>query len=144
MLQTRSVEVFANSLFHGIVSMRVPLGKAPIPVLSSTSNQGPLVSGATVVAGLAPASAFTLNVNGQATSRTTEGTWTPFYQLGHYQGTPTGQLVLHQFPLNALLGAVHVGDMGDHVARLRLGAPPRMALHRSTTPLDATSRQSGQ
>jgi hypothetical protein len=103
-LHTRSVEVFSNSLFHGIVSMRVPLGKAPIPVLSSTSNQGPLVSGATVVAGLAPASAFTLNVNGQATSRTTEGTWTPFYQLGHYQGTPTGQLVLHQFPLNALLG----------------------------------------
>jgi GT2 family glycosyltransferase len=102
-LRTPSVEVFSNSLFHGIVSMRVGLDQAPTPVFSSTSNQGPLASGATVVAGLAPANAFTLNVNGQATSRTTEGTWTPFYQLGHYPSAPTGQLVMHQFPFNGLL-----------------------------------------
>ena len=37
-LQTKSVEVFSNSLFHGIVSEEVPDAKTPSPVFSSTSN----------------------------------------------------------------------------------------------------------
>ena len=68
-LQTKSVEVFSNSLFHGTVSMVVPLGKSPMPVFSSSANTGTLASNATVTAGFAPASAFTLDVNGVAAPR---------------------------------------------------------------------------
>ena len=105
-LETRSVEVYSNSLFHGIVSMTTPTSASYSPVFTSTSNQGVLASGATVVAGLAPASAFTLNVNGQATARTTNATWTPFYQLSTYSSAPTGQLVLHRAPLNGLIALI--------------------------------------
>jgi len=55
------------------------------------------------VAGLAPAGAFSLDVNGIPSPRSTQGTWTPFYQVGNHAQTPTAKLVLHQFPLNGLL-----------------------------------------
>lgn len=107
-LQTKSVEVFSNSLFRGIVSMSVPGAPSPVPVFSSTSNEGRLASQATVQAGFAPASAFTLNVNGHPVSRTTRSTWTPYYHLPSYASTPNGQLVLHRFPLNGLLALVMI------------------------------------
>ena len=102
-LQTKSVEVFSNSLFHGIISMTTHLAKSPIPVFTSTMYKGPLASNAVVTAGLAPASAFALDVNGQSTSRTILHTWTPTFEVGSYPSTPTGQLVLHQLPWNGVL-----------------------------------------
>jgi hypothetical protein len=83
-----------------------------VPVFSSTSNVGPVIAGATVRVGMAPASAFGLNVNGQPASRALE-LWTPIFHVsatasgggGHSVG-PTGQLVLRRLPLNALIAAV--------------------------------------
>ena len=102
-LQTKSVEVFSNSLFHGTVSMIVPGEKAPLPVFSSSANTGPLAINATVTAGYAPASAFTLDVNGVAVPRADDPSWTPSFQLGTYSSVPTGTLVLHRLPLNGVL-----------------------------------------
>ncbi len=105
-LQTKSVEVFSNSLFRGTVSMVVPLGKSPVPVFSSSANTGTLASNATVTAGFAPASAFTLDVNGVAAPRAADPSWTPSFQVGTYASAPTGTLVLHRLPLNGLLALV--------------------------------------
>ena len=102
-LQTKAVEVFSNSLFHGLVSATVPGSPTSHPVFPNGVLEGPVASGSTVVAGLAPAGAFSLDVNGTPSPRSTQGTWTPFYQVGRYAQTPTAKLVLHQFPLNGLL-----------------------------------------
>ena len=107
-LQTKSVEVFSNSLFHGIVSEEVPDAKTPSPVFSSTSLSGPLSAGATVQAGVAPASAFGLDVDGQPASRASDQLWTPIFQVSSTAASvdgqgPTGQLVLRRLPFNALL-----------------------------------------
>jgi GT2 family glycosyltransferase len=110
-LQTKSVEVFSNSLFHGIVSETVPGQKSPTPIFSNTAETGPVIPGATIEAGVAPASAFGLNVDGQAASRAIDTTWTPIFHVSATAGAndgakgPTGTLVLHRFPLNALLAA---------------------------------------
>ncbi len=111
-LQTSSVEVFSNSLFRGIVTEKVPGNALPRPIFSSASPSGPVTAGATVQAGLAPASAFGLVVNGQASSRTADHNWTPIFQVSPNVkessaslAGPTGAIVLHRLPLNALLAA---------------------------------------
>jgi hypothetical protein len=111
-LQTKSVEVFSNSLFHGIASETVPDAIAPVPVFSSTSNSGPVVAGATVAVGMAPASAFGLDVDGQAAARVVDPLWTPIFHVsatasgtGRNSVGPTAQLVLRRLPLNALIAA---------------------------------------
>jgi GT2 family glycosyltransferase len=111
-LQTKSVEVFSNSLFHGIASESVAGGISPVPVFTSTSNSGPVVAGATVQVGMAPASAFGLNVNGQPAPRAIDDLWTPIFHVsatatgaGRLSAGPTGQLVLRRLPLNALIAA---------------------------------------
>jgi hypothetical protein len=63
-------------------------------------------AGSTVVAGVAPASAFAFDVNGTPSPRTTSLGWAPTYQVGSFATTPTGQLVLHRLPLNGLLALV--------------------------------------
>jgi GT2 family glycosyltransferase len=102
-LQTSSVEVFSNSLFHGIVAASPPGSTTLTPLFSATSNSGPLTPGSTVVAGLAPAGAFALSANGEATPRSTDGTWTPFYQVPSTPAPLEGTLVLRQFPLNGIV-----------------------------------------
>jgi hypothetical protein len=109
-LQTKSVEVFSNSLFHGVVAQVGPTMKTPRPLFSSTSNSGPIIPGARVQAGFAPASAFGLDLNGLGALRVKSDTWTPIYQVGvHVAGTSTvvvpvqGQLVLQRLPFNAVL-----------------------------------------
>jgi GT2 family glycosyltransferase len=108
-LKTPSVEVFSNSLFYGIVGTSNPGSSAVTPLFSTTSNSAVVTPGATVVAGLAPASAFSLDVNGQPTSRTTKNTWTPYYQVPSTSGNLEGTLVLHQFPLNGVLALFTLG-----------------------------------
>ena len=109
--QTKSVEVFANSLFHGIVSETVPGQKSPTAIFTSSSYSGPVIPGATVQAGVAPASAFGLNVDGQPASRAIDHVWTPIFHVSATAGSndgaagPTGRLVLRRLPLNALLAA---------------------------------------
>ena len=105
-LQTKSVDVFSNSMFHGIVSMSTSSTPAVKPVFTSSSTSGPLASGATVVAGLAPAGAFALDVNGKPAPRSSGATWTASYRVGTFATTPTGTLTLHRFPFNGLLAVV--------------------------------------
>jgi GT2 family glycosyltransferase len=107
-LDTPSVEVFSNSLFHGIVSSTSPGSTMLTPVFSDTSNSGPLTSGSTVVAALAPAGAFALIVDGKPAPRTTYGTWTPYYDVASV-AHPTGTIALRQFPLNGLIALFTLG-----------------------------------
>jgi hypothetical protein len=111
-LQTSSVEVFSNSLFHGIVAATDPGSTSLSPVFSSSSFSGPLTAGSTVVAGLAPAGAFALDVNGKAAPRSTQGSWTPFYNVAAAPTNPVGTIVLHQFPLNGLIALFTLGMWG--------------------------------
>jgi hypothetical protein len=58
--------------------------------------------------GLAPASAFSLEVNGQAASRAIDHQWAPIYVVSANAPSngvygPAGAVVLHRFPLNAIL-----------------------------------------
>jgi hypothetical protein len=109
-LETKSVEVFSNSLFSGIANETTPGAKFPSPIFSSTSNEGPVSPGALVQVGDAPASDFGLTVDGQAVPRAIDHSWTADFQL---RGSPRisivvplkGQLGLHRLPLNALLAA---------------------------------------
>ena len=102
-LTTSSAQVYANSLFHGVVAESTPGSTTLRPVFSDRAFAGPLEPGGTVVAGLAPADAFTLVVDGRAAARTTQGVWTPFYAVPTGAGRAHGQLVLRRFPLNGLL-----------------------------------------
>jgi hypothetical protein len=111
-LTTPSVQVYSNSLFHGIVAATAPGSTTLKPVFSSTSNEGPLTAGSTVVAGLAPAGAFALDVNGHPAPRTTFGTWTPYYDVPSTPGRLTGTISLHQFPLNGLIALFTLGMWG--------------------------------
>jgi hypothetical protein len=109
-LQTRSVEVFSNSLFHGIVAQSsVTSTTGWVPVLNGTFLSGPVSSGATVIAGFAPASAFALDVNGSSAARHTSFGWVPTYQVGSYHEVATGRLVLHRIPWNGLLALLTLG-----------------------------------
>jgi hypothetical protein len=108
-LKTPSVEVFSNSLFHGIVAASKPGSTTLTPIFSTTSSSGPLTPGSTVVAGLAPAGAFALDVNGRPAPRSTYGTWTPYYTVATAPAALEGTLTLHQFPLNGLLALFTLG-----------------------------------
>jgi GT2 family glycosyltransferase len=108
-LQTPSVEVFSNSLFHGIVAASQSGSATLTPLFSTTSNSGPLVPGSTVVAGLAPAGAFALTVNGKPAARSTYSTWTPYFQVPTTPTVLRGTLVLHQFPLNGIIALFTLG-----------------------------------
>ncbi len=111
-LQTPSVEVFSNSLFHGIFAATNPGSTLLHPIFSTRSESGALTPGSTVVAGLAPASAFALDVNGVPAPRTTYETWTPFYQVASSTTAETGTIVLHRFPLNGLVALFTLGMWG--------------------------------
>jgi GT2 family glycosyltransferase len=100
-LRTSSVEVFSNANFHGLLTQSTAKGTSPM--VGGLNGPGPVSSNSTVVAGVAPASAFTFEVNGKPTLRTTSFGWAPTYQVGNFATTPTGRLVLHRLPLNGLL-----------------------------------------
>jgi GT2 family glycosyltransferase len=108
-LITPSVEVFSNSLFHGIVASTNPGSTTLTPVFSDTSNSGTLTAGSTVVAGLAPAGAFALVVEGQPAPRTTYDSWTPYYSVATAPAHPTATIALRQFPLNGLIALFTLG-----------------------------------
>jgi hypothetical protein len=105
-LQTQSVEVFSNSLFRGIVTQTA--AGASVGIVSPSSNEGIVNPGTKVTAGLAPASAFGLDVNGVPATKVSSPSWTPVFQVnaaGYGTTLPTARLVLRRLPLNALLAA---------------------------------------
>jgi GT2 family glycosyltransferase len=108
-LQTDAVEVYSNSVYHGLVSETSASSPNATPVFSSSTNDGSLTSGDHVVAGIAPASAFSLVVNGHAVSRSTSFGWAPTFAVGDAGNSATGELVLHQFPFDGILAALTLG-----------------------------------
>jgi GT2 family glycosyltransferase len=106
-LQTNSVEVFSNSLFHGLIAQSSSSGWTP--VLGHTGVTGALDPGATLLTGLAPASAFTLDVDGRAAPRHTLDGWAPTYEVTSVNVAPTATLVLHRVPLNGLIALFTLG-----------------------------------
>ncbi|MHB2028359.1 MAG: hypothetical protein ACYCPT_06025, partial [Acidimicrobiales bacterium] len=73
------------------------------PIFTSSSFSGPLTSGSSVTAGLAPAGAFALDVNGRVAPRTTYGGWSPYFNVPTSSRPLNGVLVLHQFPFDGIL-----------------------------------------
>ena len=69
----------------------------------------PAANDAHVVAGLAPAGAFALNLSGKPVARSIADGWAPKYAIGSVHGNETVQVVLHQFPLNGLLALFTLG-----------------------------------
>jgi hypothetical protein len=106
-LQTSSDEVFSNADFHGIYAETKPGSTVVTPVFSSTEASGPVAPGSTVVAGLAPASAFALSIDGQSVPRSTFGTWTPSFAVpASTAATATATIVMRRFPLNGVLALI--------------------------------------
>ncbi|MEI8148900.1 MAG: hypothetical protein WCG62_07460, partial [Actinomycetes bacterium] len=111
--------IYSNTQFHGIVAERAnPLNEDVTssqadsvrdwsPVLRGDTLAGTVSSGY-VIAGLAPSSAFALEVNGHAVTRHTRLGWVASYETSGGQG----QIVLHQFPLNGLLALFTVALWG--------------------------------
>ncbi len=110
------VEVFTNTTFHGIIAER----SSPLPSTVTSANPDSVVGwtpaldfeartgtvkAGTVVAGMSPASAFELRVNGKDTPRSVSLSWAPVFD------TPAGTatLVLHQLPLNAVFATITLG-----------------------------------
>ncbi len=108
-LDTPSVEVYSNSLFHGIFAQSTPGSNSLSPVFSSSSASGRVNGGSTVVAGLAPADAFALNVAGHPAPRNVFGGWTPYYSVASTTASPRAEIVLHQFPFNGLVALFTLG-----------------------------------
>ena len=143
-LQTSSVEVFSNADFHGIYAESIPGSTTLTPIFSSTKASGPVAAGSTVVAGLAPASAFSLSVDGRAAPRTTLGTWTPYFDVPASPASPTATIVMHRFPFNGLLALVTLSDVVDRLAGLWLDPAGRVALYGAAAARDAATRESAR
>ncbi len=108
-LQTSSVVVFANSMYHGLVSQSVAGKTTSTHLLASDTSSSTVASGSTIRAGVAPASAFDLVVNGSLVPRSVSDGWVPTYRVGTQSSTATAQLVLHRFPWNGILAGVTLG-----------------------------------
>jgi GT2 family glycosyltransferase len=102
-LQTNSVVVFANSTYHGVVSQSVAGKVSSTHLLASGASSGTVLSGATLRAGVAPASAFALLVNGSSVRRTVSDGWVPTFHVTTSSSNLTAQVVLRRFPWNAIL-----------------------------------------
>ncbi|MHB1250523.1 MAG: glycosyltransferase [Acidimicrobiales bacterium] len=105
-LQTASVEVYANSMFHGLVSSTLSGSTTATPLFTSGSNSGLVPAHSTIVSGLAPASAFELDVDGKTIPRSTTYGWAPTYQVGAVGAKATGALTMHLFPWNGILAFI--------------------------------------
>jgi hypothetical protein len=111
--------IYSNTKFHGIVATRLNPLAADVtssqansvsgwsPILHRDTFAGTVSSGY-VIAGLAPSSAFALEVNGHAVTRHTRLGWVAAYETAGGRG----KIVLHQFPLNGLLALFTVALWG--------------------------------
>ena len=109
-LTTPSVSVYTNANYSGIFRQVNPSSGVPVPVFSDFSASGPLTPHWTKVqAGLAPASAFALDVGGRPTGRKVESGWSPTFTVPSTTTKWSGHISLHQFPLNGLLALFTLG-----------------------------------
>ncbi len=102
--------VYGNSLFHGVVARAPSPGAGWAPLRGELFGPAPVTSGASVVAALAPASDFALDVDGAAAPRTLSDGWAPTFQVATYHQPPgstiTARVVLDHLPWNGLLAMV--------------------------------------
>ena len=102
-LQTPSEETFSNLKFKGIVWAK-QARQASAPIFSNVTFSGEVPQNAIVHAALAPAGAFSLDVNGKPVARALRHGWGAIYKTSSSTASVNiGSLVLHQFPLNGLL-----------------------------------------
>lgn len=102
-LQTPSEETFTNLKFKGIVSAK-QAGQSLTPIFSNVTFSGEVPANAVVHASLAPAGAFSLEVNGKVVDRALRHGWGALYRTPSSSASVNiGTLVLHQLPLNGLL-----------------------------------------
>jgi GT2 family glycosyltransferase len=104
-LSTPAVKVFANSLFAGVVTRQSGSTLVPFAMATSPAGTPDTVSGGDVVtAGLAPASAFSLDVGGQSAPRRVADGWAPRFEVPAGVAPDTrAHLVLSAVPLDGLL-----------------------------------------
>ena len=141
--KTNGLLIYSNTVFHGIVAQRptalkdsttssqVESAAAWTPALKADTLSGQVAPG-TVMAGLAPASAFALEIDGHAVTRHIRLGWVPTYETKGGHGT----IVLHQFPLNGILALFTVALWGLYL--LGFGGTERLSeltgrRHRSGT-----------
>jgi GT2 family glycosyltransferase len=108
-LQTSSVVVFANSMYHGLVAQSVDGKTSPTQLLASGTTSASVVAGSTIEAGVAPASDFVLDVNGVPATRTVHDGWVPSYLVSSTATNPTASITLHRFPWNGILAGFTLG-----------------------------------
>jgi len=109
-LETASAAVYANVNFHGLYSAINPKTGRAEPIFNAASPHGFLAPGVQrVTVGLAPASAFALDINGHPATRSTSFGWAPTYVLDTGAKTRLATVSLHQFPLNGLLALFTLG-----------------------------------
>jgi hypothetical protein len=108
-LQTSSVVVFANSMYRGLVSQSVGGTITSTHLLASGTTSSTVSAGSTVRAGVAPASDFSLVVNGSLARRSVSDGWVPTFHVTTESPTGTARLVLHRFPWNGILAGITLG-----------------------------------
>lgn len=104
-LSTPSMQIYADSLYHGIVSSTH--NSSLTPVKGELFDPSPVSSPSTITAAVAPASAFDYFVNGQPSARGVPSDWVPTFQVSGVHtpagGVLQGQLVLRRFPFNGII-----------------------------------------
>lgn len=109
-LQTPTAAVYTNADFHGLYSAVDPSTRSLVPIFTSSKASGALPKGTPrVVLGLAPASAFALDVDGHTTTRSTSHGWAPTYAVNAATKHWVASVSLHQFPLNGILALFTLG-----------------------------------
>ena len=107
-LSSPSDAVYANVNYTGLYSEGLKKGSQR-SIFSAARPAGPVQPGDTVRIGLAPASAFSLDVNGRPAPRSTTAGWAPTYYVGTSARHARATVTLHQFPLNGLLAFFTLG-----------------------------------
>ena len=105
-LQTPAMDIFVNSLFHGVVAQSSNTGVLT-PVKGQLFALNSVTPPATVVAAVAPASAFDYIVNGEPSARGVATGWASTFQITSVHAVPgqgsEGQLVVRHFPFNGII-----------------------------------------
>jgi hypothetical protein len=107
-LATPDASIYSNAAFVGLVRAVNTTTGAATPAFTTQGFSGLVAPGARYVAGLAPAGAWALDVDGRGAARSTQHTWYPHY-APRVTRTTSATLTLHQFPLNGILALFTLG-----------------------------------
>ncbi|HUX03491.1 MAG TPA: glycosyltransferase [Acidimicrobiales bacterium] len=104
-LHTPSMDIYADSLYHGILAST--RNGTLTPVKGELFDLNAVSSPSTVSAAVAPASVFDYFVNGEPSARGVSSDWVPTFQVSDVHppagGDLQGRLVLRRFPFNGII-----------------------------------------